>query len=551
MTTDAMLAPPQPEEPSEEVPPSRRRLPSLPAMVAAGFVAAFALAVLIPGIGLLEPDDYAYRAAIEALSQGHLWLTSAQYHDLASQLAKVDGGGQGIQQWVQRSNGTWVSEKNPGYPFLALPFAWLHITRAVPVFYGALASVALYLGARRWIGAWGGTLAVGLFLSSGAALAFGWRSDMPTFTDASLIGVGIGLLLWSLLASDRSGRRRSMASLLGLLALDLAVFSRYTNLVVLGLVLVGLIGLSLLRRDLLPRRQLALLLGSQVGVGLALMAFNAAVYGGVTKTGYAAGEITFSLGALSGNLHTMPWPLLKAMPVIVLALAGIVLALVLRLRSRSRSTDERRSTSGDLAIVLALAALWLGVFVLYGFYNWTAGQGGGFGGGPGGGAHELGRRLSQLPRGGGPTGGGGGSDVHVIRFYVPAIAPLALLGAYVLAKIPKQLGFVVLAGMVVLGALSYHSLTSAAALGAHGMGAPGMGGAPAGGGLPGGVHPMGGGFPSGSPGAPDGQMGGGPSGFGDRMQGWTPPSGCKPPGRGSGGMAEVPARCLPPQLRSR
>ena len=533
--TDAMTAPPPPPIAEHADASGHRWRPSPAAWVATAFVVAFALAVLIPAAAMLEPDDYAYRAAIEALRHGHLWLSNSQYQDLATHLSSLDGGGQGIQQWVQRTDGTWISEKNPGYPFLAVPFAWLHVTRLVPVFYGALASIALYLGARRWIGSWGGALAVGLFLSSGAALSFGWRATMPTFTDASLIGIGLGLLLWSLLADDRSGRRRTSVSLTGLLALDLAVFCRYTDVIVLGLVLVLLTVVSLLRREFIPRRRLAILLGSQVLVGLGIMAFNAAVYGGATKTGYSAGEITFSLGALSGNLSVMPMPLLKSMPMIVLGVVAIVLAIGLWVRRRRGHAGEGRSASRDLAIVLGLTALWLGVFVLYGFYNWTAQVGGihaGPPGGLGGAAHAIGGHLSPMPQsgigqGGGPMGGS--NDIHLIRFYVPALAPLALLGAFVLAKIPRKLGFAVLALLVVFGATNYHS--TVATSGPRGAGF----------GLPGQMPTLGGGSSS-----PDGRGIPGRAG----VQGWTPPAGCTPPAPGQD-LGSIPTRCLPPGFPQR
>jgi hypothetical protein len=69
---------------------------------------------------------------------------------------------------------------------LAAPFEALGIIRWAPLFYGALACLGLFIGARRWLGHFGGLAAVGLYCSSGAALAFAWRDYMPTFTDASL-----------------------------------------------------------------------------------------------------------------------------------------------------------------------------------------------------------------------------------------------------------------------------------------------------------------------------------------------------------------------------
>ncbi len=80
--------------------------------------------------------------------------------------------------------------------------------RLAPLFYGALACVGLWLGARRWLGRWGGTFAVGAYCSAAMVLVMAWRSFMPTFTDASLVACGLGLLVWSALALGRSRRAR-------------------------------------------------------------------------------------------------------------------------------------------------------------------------------------------------------------------------------------------------------------------------------------------------------------------------------------------------------
>ena len=172
-------------------------------------VAAFAVlcvAVLSFAPYLVEPDDFAYRGSIVAMTHGlFLTLSSSQFHALSVQLAR-SGGGVGpqgmIAQWVQLADGRWISEKDPGYPFLAAPFQALGIIRLAPLFYGALGCVGLFFGARRWLGRFGGAAAVGLFCSSGAALLFAWREYMPTFTDASLIAAGTGFLrFWA--SSDR------------------------------------------------------------------------------------------------------------------------------------------------------------------------------------------------------------------------------------------------------------------------------------------------------------------------------------------------------------
>ena len=197
---------------------------------------------------LVEPDDFAYRASIVAITDGHpLTLSAAQVQALTAQLARTSGGsgtlglGGPPAQWVQLSSGRWISEKDPGYPFLAAPFQWLGIIRLAPLFYGALGCLGLFIGARRWLGRFGGTAAVGLFCSSGAALLFAWRDYMPTFTDASLIAAGTGALLWAVLATEATRGRRTWTGLAGFVALEAAVFVRYTDVVVLGCAVIAVV----------------------------------------------------------------------------------------------------------------------------------------------------------------------------------------------------------------------------------------------------------------------------------------------------------------------
>src|SRR5450631_880507 len=104
---------------ASESPPSRFGRGEV--LVALAAFAVVCVAALARAAQLLEPDDLAYRASILALTHGHLLsLTNAEYQALLKQLSS--SGGQGIAQWVQTSGGTWISEKNPGYPFLAAPF---------------------------------------------------------------------------------------------------------------------------------------------------------------------------------------------------------------------------------------------------------------------------------------------------------------------------------------------------------------------------------------------------------------------------------------------
>ncbi|HEY4853943.1 MAG TPA: hypothetical protein VII22_24420, partial [Streptosporangiaceae bacterium] len=178
------------------------------AFAAAAFAALCAVVLSVaPQLGV-EPDDGAYRASIVAMTEGDfLTLSTAQAETLAGRLG--DNPAAPPNQWVELPGGRTISEKAPGYPFLAAPFQALGIIRWAPLFYGALACLGLFAGARRWLGRFGGPAAVGLYCSSGAALLFAWRDYMPTFTDASLVAAGTGTLLWALLATEASSRRRT------------------------------------------------------------------------------------------------------------------------------------------------------------------------------------------------------------------------------------------------------------------------------------------------------------------------------------------------------
>jgi hypothetical protein len=373
-------------------------------------VTAFAVlcaAVLSFAPRLVEPDDYAYRASIVAMTQRHfLTLSTAQVHALAAQLARSGGGPPAIAQWVQLSSGRWISEKDPGYPFLAAPFQALGIIRLAPLCYGALGCLGLFFGARRWLGRFGGAVAVGLFCSSGAALLFAWRDYMPTFTDASLIAAGTGALLWAVLAAEASARRRTWAGLAGFVALEAAVFVRYTDIVVLGCAVVAVAAAWKLRAARLPPAALGWWLGSVALFGAGVAVFDDLVYGGPLTSGYRPGEITFRLGAIWPNLRYMPAHLIEAMPMLVPGLVALGWITGRRVRWRRADGQPAAAARRDFAVGLALAASWFSVWGLYAAYTWTA-----------------------QPF---------GSTLQVARFYVPAIGAIALLAAWLVVRIPRR-----------------------------------------------------------------------------------------------------------------
>jgi hypothetical protein len=389
------------------VPVERRGIRML-CVEAAFAVAAFAaLSVVVLSVApqSAEPDDGAYRASIVAMTEGHfLTLSTAQADTLARKLG--DNPSTPPNQWVELTDGRYISEKDPGYPFLAAPFEQLGVIRWAPLFYGALACIGLFIGAGRWLGRFGGPAAVGLYCSSGAALAFAWRDYMPTFTDSSLVAAGSGLLLWAVLATEVSSRRRTWAGLAGFVALEIATFVRYTNVVILGCAVLAAITAWRLRAARLRLRTLCWWLASVAVFGLGVAVFDDRVYGGPLTTGYQPGEVTFAVGAIGPNLRLVPAHLMQAMPMLVfgvIALAWIVVRwLMLRRAGGQPGVMARR----DLAVGAAVAASWFALWALYSAYTWTTD----------------------------PTS----VTVQVVRFYVPALGAIALLGAWLVTRIPGR-----------------------------------------------------------------------------------------------------------------
>ena len=399
------------------------------ACLAAAAFAVLCVLVLRAVPYLPEPDDYAYRASIVAMTDGHFFtLSGAQAHALAVQLAPQLGGnrlspgpGGGPIQWVQLPGGRWISEKNPGYPYLAVAFRALGLIRLAPLFYAALACLGLYFGGRRWLGSFGGAAAVGLYCSSGAAILFAWRDYMPTFTEASLIAAGTGALLWVVLAAGASTRRRTWVGLAGFVALEAATFSRYTNIVVLGCAVIAVLVAWRLPAVQLPGRAVAWWLASVGLFGTGVAIFNTVIYGGPLRSGYRPGEIIFSLSALGPNLRYMPAHLIQAMPMLVLGLAALAGIAVAWLRGRRAGGQRAVIARRDLAVALGLAACWAAIWVLYATYTWTAAAG-----------------LSTL---------------QAARFYVPALGAISLLGAWLLVRVPRRPPLVAITTLAIVAAL--------------------------------------------------------------------------------------------------
>jgi hypothetical protein len=387
-------------------------------MLAAAAFAALCVVVLSVSPQAAEPDDGAYRASIVAMTEGHfLTLSTAQALTLARKLD--DNPAAPPNQWVEVRNGRWISEKDPGYPFLAAPFQGLGIIRWAPLFFGALACLGLFIGARRWLGRFGGLAAVGLYCSSGAAL----------------IAAGSGALLWAVLAADAGARRRTWTGLGGFLAIELATFVRYTDIVILGCAVVAVVAAWRMRAARLPLRTLFWWLASVAIFCAGVGSFDDLVYGGPLTTGYQPGEVTFSLSAIGPNVRLMPAHLMQAMPVLALALIALAWIVVRWVALRGVDGEAGAVARRDLWVGAALAASWFAIWGLYSTYTWTTD----------------------------PTNG----SVSDVRFYVPAIGAIALLGAWLVTRVPGRASragltsAAVITAMFGLGVWSFYAMYAA------------------------------------------------------------------------------------------
>jgi len=216
------------------------------------------------------------------------------------------------------------------------------------------------------------------------------------------------------------------------------------------------------RRAAVPVRTVGWWLGSVAALIVGVLAFDYVAYGSALKTGYSSGEITFSLASVIPNLQHMPVRLVSSMPMSLLAVGALGWMALRAMASRRRGIETERQTRyrRDAVVGAVLATGWIGIWGLYSAYDWTA-------------------RMAS----------GAGSDIHLIRFYLPALALMSLLGAWLLAQMPRWLPVVILVVLIALGARSYPNLVAG---GFGGPGAGGSGGPPpglGGSGRPGGPPP--------------------------------------------------------------
>ncbi|MEZ5207217.1 MAG: hypothetical protein R2690_09650 [Acidimicrobiales bacterium] len=438
---------------------------ALPALVAAAAVAVLAVAALSWPYRLREPDPYAYRAATWTIEQGELTLDDAGYIAVDSALiASGDGwtrqlvdpnpqyvaaagpGGCpqrrgsftgpifgepppiGITQWVRLDDGTCVSEKSPGYPFLLAPFDSLGLVRLAPLLFGLVGFVGIWTGARRWLGPWGACTAVGLTAAGPGVIVMAHRAWMPTFTDALLLAGGVGFVLWAVLAVERRFAHRAWVGALGCALAGLSTTLRLTNAVPAVVLAVWAVVVGSRRRARAGPRLIACWLAGALVPASALVAYNLWVFGAPWASGYEAGGggPQWDVGSIGPNVSAMTGRLTWALPVWWLALLAALVAGALALGRRSLAPPAdcgrpEASGAGDGAVLALLGAWWLSVWGLYAMFGWT---------------------VTNVPAGSHP--------MISSRFYLPAVGAVGLLAAWLLVRLPAWVGVVAIAALLVV-----------------------------------------------------------------------------------------------------
>jgi hypothetical protein len=126
---------------------------------------------------------------------------------------------------------------------------------------------------------------------------------------------------------------------------------------------------------------------------------------------------------------------MQAMPMLVLGLIALAWIIVRWLVLRRVGGEVDATARRDLCVALPLAASWFAIWGLYTAYTWTTD----------------------------PTS----VTVQVVRFYLPAIGAIALLGAWLVTRIPgrpRRVGLTstaVIAVLFGLGVWAFHAMYAA------------------------------------------------------------------------------------------
>ena len=410
-------------------------------IAALGVIIAVALVLFVPD-RFKEPDDWAYRYAVENFSHGRLTVDNALHQ---AQVIEAQKQGGQLGQYVQISPDKWAFEKTPGYAFFLVPFYLLGVSQLANIVLAAGLVFVVYILLKRLMDERAACIGALLILFTPVSLAMLQREFMDGFASLALPGIGGGLYVLFCLKKSEI-RPLAAAGLLFLsgLFLGLGVAARYTDAVIAAVFALHFLvtqaqSLRKGQRAAILREGLAFGLGAGIPLGLLLLYQNA-VFGAPLAYGYeyTKGNVKFAYDYLgeprawqiiATNLKKMWLPLITGFPLLLAALPGM---LVLLWQKTSAAIPALRRYQGkpgwprlSLGITILLAAWFAAVFGLYMMYEWTANQ------------------RPDMP------------FIIVTRFYLPALLPVVIMAVFCLSRLPNKLVICLMAASLTIGVVFF------------------------------------------------------------------------------------------------
>ena len=393
------------------------------------------LALIVP-VRLTEPDDWAYYYAARNFSQGRLVIDD-QLH--SQQVAEANQQGGQLGQYVRIGPDRWALEKAPGTVFFMVPFELLRIPKAANILLIILGAFITYLLLRRLRDEYAAFIGTTLLLVTPLALTMLYRSYMDTLSGSAFLFIGGGLYIYLMIRqAELKPLFKGLLLFLAFLLISWSVVSRYTNLPIAA---AFALHYCITRIMMLSRHKSKAVLGEIVpvvlGIGIpmaVLLIYHTVVFGSPFNYGYnyTKGDITFAfqhlgqtdaqgnsipLQTVIGNLRNMPSSLLIGLPLLAVAIPGILVLLYQKSYAffvKARNDEWPEIKWNILFLLISWIVL---VFPLYMLYEWTS-----------------------------PLSMENTSFFIKARFYLPGLFPLVILVALVMSRWAKQL----VAGLLIL-----------------------------------------------------------------------------------------------------
>jgi hypothetical protein len=416
------------------------------AIAAAGFILAVILVMVIPA-RMSGASPWAYYYGVKNFASGKLVLTDREMFQEMND-AKQQGGV--LMQYVKLGPDRWALEKAPGYVFYLVPFEKLGIPRWGNILLAAGMTVVAYFLLMRMRDEKAACLGSLLMLFSPIGLIMANRAYMDTFASLAFIAMGGGLYFLYLLEQGKWGRvKGGIILFLAFFFISASVVTRQSNLLIAIILALhyAVIRLNGLRKGEAWRGREILPVVMGIGIPAAgLLLYNNYVFGSPLDYGYShtlfpvkfayqyLGQVdkagaSIPLNIIMSNIESLPLPLLKGFPVLVLFIPAVIFLLVwkfiyLHKTPAGRWAGLEKEMPWDTLVVLM--GWFLSVYVLYYLYEFTA---------------------EFLPQ--------GTSFFRYARYYLPGLFPIALVSALVLTRLPQKLVIPIMSLVIVSGIVLY------------------------------------------------------------------------------------------------